>query len=71
MVAVAASTLPPPKERRRIRRAANASLREFAAELGVDPMTVLRWERGEVVPRREYAIRYRELLEALDAVVTA
>jgi DNA-binding XRE family transcriptional regulator len=62
---VRASRLPPPRERRRIREAARVSLRRAGEELGVDPMTVLRWERGVVEPRLEHAIAYRELLDAL------
>jgi hypothetical protein len=30
-------------------------------------MTYLRWERGEVQPRRAHAIEYRQFLDALTA----
>jgi transcriptional regulator with XRE-family HTH domain len=43
------------------------TLREMADELGVTPMTVLRWEQG-VEPHRDRAIRYRKLLDALREV---
>jgi hypothetical protein len=61
--------LPPAPRRRRIRLDANASLRdaaEFMARLGhaVSPETVRQWERG-VQPRREHAVAYRQLLDAM------
>lgn len=62
---VKAAQLPDPSERHRIRAAAGASLREMATVLGVDPMTVLRWERGRVTPRATNAVAYRQLLDAL------
>jgi transcriptional regulator with XRE-family HTH domain len=51
--------------RRSIRKAARASLRDVADELGVSPMTVLRWEQGKSEPRTRHAIAYRELLDQL------
>jgi transcriptional regulator with XRE-family HTH domain len=60
-----AAQLPPPGERRRIRQAAGATLKEFADELGVSPMAVLRWERGDAEPRRSRAAAYRRLLDTL------
>jgi DNA-binding transcriptional regulator YiaG len=57
--------LPPPEQRRDIRASAGVSLREMAAALGVTPMTVLRWERGEVRPATGNAVAYRRLLHAL------
>jgi DNA-binding XRE family transcriptional regulator len=62
---VRAAQLPPPVERQRIRRAARASLSAVAAELGVSPMTVLRWERGESDPRLDHAAAYGALLASL------
>jgi transcriptional regulator with XRE-family HTH domain len=50
---------------RSLRVAAGLSLREVAAELGVGPSTLFRWEAGERRPRGKAAIRYAELLEAL------
>lgn len=62
---VKAAQLPPPSARRRIRQRARASLAELASELKVTPVTVLRWEQGTCEPRREHAIAYRGLLDAL------
>lgn len=62
---VRAAQLPSPAMRRTIRRGAGVSLAEVASELGVATVTVLRWERGTSVPRREHAIAYRQLLDAL------
>lgn len=55
-------TLPPPAERRRIRRRAGVSLRSAAEVVGVSRQSILDWERGEVKPLLEHAIAYRELL---------
>jgi transcriptional regulator with XRE-family HTH domain len=38
--------LPLPAERRRLREAAGASLRDVAREFGVSATSVIRWERG-------------------------
>lgn len=65
---VRASRLPRPAERRRIRQAARLTYRDMASVLGVDPMTVLRWERG-VTPRPEHAVYYRRLLDALETAL--
>lgn len=62
-----AAQLPSPRERRRIRERAGATLRDVAQELGVNPMSVHGWERG-AQPRREHAIAYRRLLDRLDEV---
>jgi transcriptional regulator with XRE-family HTH domain len=51
--------------RRRIREAAEVTIREAAAALGVAPMTYIRWERGDVKLRRAHAIDYRRFLDAL------
>ena len=64
---VAAARLPSGPIRRSIRLGARVTLREMADELGVTPMTVLRWEQG-VEPHRDRAIRYRQLLDALREV---
>lgn len=61
----AAAQLPPPAVRREIRRTAKVSLAEMGAELGVTPVTVLRWEQGTFEPRRDRAIAYRNLLQSL------
>lgn len=62
--------LPPPSERQQIRAAANLSIRKFAQVLKVAPMTLLRWERGEITPSNESAARYRAALDALRRAVT-
>lgn len=62
---VRASQLPPPLERVKIRQESGASLRDLAEELGVSPMTVLRWEQGRSKPRMRRAIAYRRLLDEL------
>jgi DNA-binding transcriptional regulator YiaG len=64
---VRAAQLPPPAVRRRIRCDAGVTLAEMAAELNVTPVTVLRWEQG-TEPRRDRAIAYRGLLDALREV---
>lgn len=63
---IQAAQLPTPVKRRAIRQTAGASLADVARELDVTPMTVLRWERGEAVPRRPRAIAYRRLLDELE-----
>lgn len=64
---VSAAKLPPPAERVRIRRQSGASLRDFARELGVSPVTVGRWESGQFRPRLDQAVAYARLLAAVDA----
>ena len=64
-----ASQLPEPSERRAIRLRARVSLREAARTLKVSPNTLQQWESGAVATRRAAAIRYRELLDALDAAL--
>ena len=44
-----------------LRRAARLSLADVANVVGVEPSTVLRWERG-AAPRGERAQRYGDLL---------
>jgi DNA-binding transcriptional regulator YiaG len=62
--------LPSPEERHQTRVDAKVSIREGAGALHVSPMTYLRWERGEVEPRRrEHAIAYAEFLAALREAV--
>ena len=66
---VRASRLPPPEERARIRREARASLRDFAAALGISPTTMQRWEAGDGEIRLDHAVAYAGLLTALrDAI---
>jgi transcriptional regulator with XRE-family HTH domain len=52
----------------RIRRVAGVTQAQLAREIGVDPMTVSRWERGERVPRDAQAIRYARVLALLAEV---
>ena len=59
---VSAAKLPPPAERARIRVASGASLRDFAAELGVSSMTMGRWEAGRVRLNLDQAGAYARLL---------
>ena len=56
--------LPLPEERRRIRLAAGASLRDVARELGVSHTAVRRWETTRAVPR-DSRIAYERLLDEL------
>lgn len=57
--------MPPPTERRAIRVRAGLTLRDVASVTGVDPVSVLRWERG-ATPRERHAVAYRQLLIDLD-----
>jgi len=50
---------------RSIREDAQLSLSDVAAALGVDPATVLHWERGTRRPRAENALVYTRLLKRL------
>src|SRR5262249_2340366 len=57
-------------EGRRLRQAAGLSLRELAAQVGVDAATLDRWERGQARPRRAAALRYQRVLSALANAVS-
>ena len=65
--------LPPPAMAAAIRRAAGVSQARLAAELGVDRVTVARWERAGAswsrTPRGELRRRYAELLAELEREV--
>lgn len=50
---------------RTIRTTARLTLAEVAAEIGVAPSTVWRWERGQRNPRGAAALRYGRLLAQL------
>lgn len=63
--AVREARLPDPATRREIRERAHVTLREVATVIGVAPMTVQRWESGRSSPRRQDAVRYRDLLDEL------
>lgn len=60
--------LPSPERRKEIRVRAGVSARALARALGVDVMTVVRWEDG-ATPRPEHAGPYRQALEALEEAV--
>jgi transcriptional regulator with XRE-family HTH domain len=61
----AARRLPSPVAARAIRIDAGVTQRELANELGVDRVTVARWELSERTPRGELRLRYAQLLEQL------
>jgi transcriptional regulator with XRE-family HTH domain len=49
----------------RIRRNAGVTQTQLATEIGVNQMTISRWERGERTPRNAEAARYARALRAL------
>lgn len=57
--------LPAPRMMRLIREMAGVSQARIARELGVDRVTVARWELGLRTPRGELRRRYVELLNTL------
>ena len=59
-------TLPPAKERRRIREAAGVSQHELAKALGVSWTAIYRWEQGS--RPREHEADYARALEELKRV---
>ncbi len=63
--------LPPPAVARAIRNAAGVSQREVADELGINRVSVARWEIGTRTPRGGLRLRYIELLDELEHVVEA
>lgn len=60
--------LPTTDERRRLREAAGASLREVARALDTSPTSVIRWERGASPGDRTAA--YARLLEEFRQLAT-
>ena len=58
--------LPPAIERKRIRRAAGASLRDVAAAIGVSHTAVVRWEKG--ADPGPHTRAYAELLDELKSL---
>jgi len=44
-------------------------LADVAADLGVDPATLSRWESGRSRPRRDAALRWLSVLLELDAAL--
>jgi transcriptional regulator with XRE-family HTH domain len=67
----AAQRLPTPAAARSIRQAAGVTQHELADELGIDRVTVARWELGERTPRGELRLRYIRLLDELREAVAA
>jgi DNA-binding transcriptional regulator YiaG len=63
-----AVSLPDPATRMAIRRRARVSRERMAAELGVQPLAVARWERGARNPRGDLRVRYARLLEMLGEI---
>jgi transcriptional regulator with XRE-family HTH domain len=62
--------LPSPDAARLIRVLAGVSQRELAQELGVDRVTVARWELGMRVPRGELRAKYARLLRELQEAIS-
>jgi DNA-binding transcriptional regulator YiaG len=60
--------LPAPGVCRAIREAAGVSQQQLADELGVDRVTIARWELSLRSPRGELRRRYTDLLEELQAL---
>jgi transcriptional regulator with XRE-family HTH domain len=46
------------------RKTLGATQKDFACQIGVDPSTLARWERGEREPKGKYAERIGQLWEA-------
>lgn len=56
-----------PAEAQRIRMAAHVSQARMAAELGIDRVTLARWELGWHRPRPVIRRRWNDLLDQLEA----
>jgi DNA-binding XRE family transcriptional regulator len=63
--------LPPPAERQAIRAAAGATVEDVAAAVGVNPMTIRRWEAGTSKPWPRHKSAYITCLAALERVTAA
>ena len=57
--------LPPPAQRREIRREAGLSQEDLAFALGVNGTTLCRWESGERQPSDEHVVGYQQVLAHL------
>jgi len=57
--------LPAPEERKRIREAADCSLRDLASAVGVSQMAIVRWEAGSQPRNPDHAREYGRLLDEL------
>jgi transcriptional regulator with XRE-family HTH domain len=62
--------LPPPMLCRAIRREAGVTQDRVASELGVNRVSVARWEGGSRRPRGEVRGRYAQLLRDLQTAVS-
>ncbi|MGD6753962.1 helix-turn-helix domain-containing protein [Streptomyces sp. BH105] len=60
-------SLPPPKERRRLREDGSLSRDEVAERVGVTRETVRRWESGRTTPKGQKREAYAQLLAELTA----
>jgi DNA-binding transcriptional regulator YiaG len=67
----AAKSCPSPHLAKMIRQAAGVTQRRFAAELGVDRVTLARWEAGTMRPRMEMRARWAQTLEDLQRAAAA
>lgn len=61
--------LPPPEQRRELRRTLGIEQQELAAELGVSVQTVWAWETGRSIPAGENRQRYADALASMAATV--
>ena len=57
--------LPPPAERRALRKALGLTGQEVAGLVGCSHVAVVHWEKGERTPQGDNRTRCRELLDAL------
>ncbi|MFJ8013035.1 helix-turn-helix domain-containing protein [Streptomyces sp. NPDC096339] len=64
-------SLPSPKERRRLREAAELTHDEVAAAVGVTPTTVRSWETGRTAPRGRKLEVYSRFLTRLQSLAKA
>lgn len=58
--------LPPPLDRRSLRKAAGLTLQEIATAVGVTAAAVWQWERGNRNPNGKHLDAYLDALKALD-----
>jgi DNA-binding transcriptional regulator YiaG len=58
-------------EARKLREAADLSLREVAAAVGTSPASLSRWELGQRRPHGPAAVRYGAILHTLQTAVSA
>lgn len=60
--------LPPPEERRRLRKVADATLQDIADATGASIAAASLWERGINRPSRRYRSKYLALLDGFAAL---